>query len=620
MNYYPFIKSICLFLCLINSINLTAQSKFKVGIVPFKSDEKVINTFEPIMEYISSELGKRAEVNLVDEDNLAYYLDKGKYDVGIFTVFPYLKEKHDFPDLEVFATHQIKGSDHFYGSILCNKDSEISSLQDLRDKNFVFVKPTSTSGFKYPKGILTEYDIDIEESLSYDFSGGHEKAILALANKQCDAIAVDETRFAKVDSFSKSDFKELDRYQVPYHAYVISPRVSESDRAKIIEAFQHAHKNPEQRTLWDNPLGIEKFILKNDDYYNPIRRYLSIVRVKPTIKINVSSTENAKKYLSEFGDISSIIDQRIRRRLATTQRFSNKPSENPKYTMDIKLSHSAKNFSYHIELNDELLTDGDVVGDSLGIIIPQIAADELLIHSKIETPLLTNGEKWFITYGLKDGLNKEDYTFTYLNSNKEKVILNGNDIASISESNIQFKPEPSFLPNTMLTINYIEKAHEIPVVKKGRNYNIFSKEFWQQSFLDKSLALLGTFFGIMFAFLTTFLARKKKKKFKSILYDTNNLLKKFIDGQIEMETKVIQQKEEIRVSLEKGIITENQYLILNHRLEELEQIFEHRQKVKGDIAITEQEASEISEIVQDGKVTEKEFSRILKILRSKKES
>lgn len=604
------------FLVVFLSAGLLGQAKFKVGIVPFKSDEKVRNTFNPIMDYIASELGKKAEVNLVDAPNLAYYLEKGKYDVGIFTVFPYLKEKHDFPDLEVFATHQIKGSDHFYGSILCNKDAGINSLQELKDKTFMFVKPTSTSGFKYPKGILTEYDMDIDEALSYDFSGGHEEAILALANKECDAIAVDETRFEKIDSFSKDDFKELKRYIVPYHAYIISPKVSEVDRAEIIEAFKNAHKNPYQKALWENPLGIEKFLLKKDDYYNPIRRYLSIVRVKPTLDIHVSSTENAKKYLTDLGDISSIIDQRIRRKLAESQRFSNKPSENPTYDVHIKLSHLGKNFTYQIEVNNELLTDGDVVDDSLGITIPEIASGALLTHCKIETPLLTNGEKWFITYGLKDGLNSEDYTFEFLTPDKEKVVLTGNDIASINESSIQFKEEANFVHNTKMTIHFIEEAHAIPVIKKGRNYNIFSRTFWRQSFLDKLLALLGTFFGIAFAIYTTLYTRKKKKKFKAILYDTNNLLKKFIDGQIEMETKVIQQKEDIRVSLERGIITENQYLILNHRLEELEQIFEQRQRMKGDIAITEMEAEEISEIVQDGKVTEKEFSRILNILRT----
>lgn len=602
---------------LLFSSEIATQNKFRVGIVPFKSDEKVMTTFEPIMEFIGDELGARAEVNLVDGPNLAYNLEKGKYDIGIFTVFPYLKEKHDFPDLEVFCTHQIKGKDHFYGSILCNQDRGIETLQDLKGKEFIFVKPTSTSGFKYPNGILNEYEIDIESELNYDFAGGHEDAILALANNTCDAIAVDETRFSKIDSFSKSDFKELIRYKVPYHAYVISPTLSENKRLEIIETFKNAHKNPYQKALWENPLGIEKFLIKKDDYYNPIRRYLSIVRTKPTIEINVTSTENAKKFLSDYGDVKKIIDKRIRRKLAETKRFSNKPSDNPNYVMDIILSHVGKNFSYHIDLNDEPIMDGDIADDSLSIGIPEVAAEIFMTQSKIETPLLTNGQKWFITYGLKDGLNAQDYTFEFINDNKEKVVLTGNDIESINERSIHFKADPNFIPNTNMTINYIEKAHEIPVVKKGRNYNIFSREFWRQSFLDKLLALLGTFFGITFAIFTTLFARRKKKRFQSILNDTNSLLKKFIEGQIEMEAKVIQQKEDIRVSLEKGIITENQYLILNHRLEELEQIFEQRQKIRGDIAITEAEAKEIAAIVQDGKVTEKEFSRILSILRSR---
>lgn len=613
------IRSYIFLLLLLSPYLLDAQSRakqLKVGIIPFKSDEKVLNTFGPIMDAIGRDVDKKAEIRLVEGTDLAYYLSKGTYDIGIFTVFPYLREKHDFPELEVFATHQIDGADAFYGSILCNKDENIEDLNDLKGGKLLFVKPTSTSGFKYPKGILAEYDLDIEADAEYDFSGGHVESIVALKNKTCKAIAIDETRFAKVDSIEKSDFHELDRYKVPYHAYVLSPELDQELQDKIKEAFKSAHRNPDNRELWDNPLGIEKFIPKKDDYYNSLRRYLRIIRVKPSFDIKLSTSERAKERLDSHGDILSIITQKTRRLISESNRFSTAPSDNPVYEILIDISQAGDNYSQHIYINDEPVADGDISEEALGSELPLIVTESLLEKATINTELLTNGDKWFITYGLKDGLNHQDYVFEFMNDDNEKVILNGNDIIELNEMNIQFKSHPSFEAGTLMNISYSKEAHALQVAKSGRIFNIFRKEFWRQDFMDMSFALLGTFFGISVFLYTTLYGKKRKKHFKNILYQTNNLIKKFVEGHYEMETKLLDQKENIRTSLEKGHINENQFLILNHRLEELENLINYRNT--GDIPLCDEEVSEITDIIQDKVITEKEYTRIMKILKTKR--
>ena len=81
-----------------------------------------------------------------------------------------------------------------------------------------------------------------------------------------------------------------------------------------------------------------------------------------------------------------------------------------------------------------------------------------------------------------------------------------------------------------------------------------------------------------------------------------------------METRLIEQKEFISHALEEGHINENQFLILNNRIEDMQALLEHRGP-KGDVILTEEHADEIKDIIRDGKVTEREFTKIMSIIK-----
>ena len=608
-------KKLCLALMLFTVVSLGAQEKLKVGIVLYKTEEKVEQTFEPLMAYVAAELGKGAEIHIVHEDDLAYYLEEGIYDLGIFTVFPYLKEKADFPDLKVFATHHVEGKDHFYGTILASKESGIESWQDLEGKRFLFVKPTSTSGYNYPKGVLTEHSIDVEHgALDYGFAGGHQEAIVALVNGEVDAIAVDETRFKKVEGVEKSDFIELERFKVPYHAYVASPKIDTATRAGLKEIFGSAHRDPSTRALWDNPLGITRWELKTDDYYNVIRRYLRIIRVQPEVDINITSTANAKEMLKALGDVKTVMERRIRRYLAESNRFSNKHTHAAEYTIDLDLAVTGDHFSYQVKINDEYVTDGEVYPDSINTSVPRVASRALLKKAEIKTNLLFNGEEWFITYGFNDGINLEDYEFSFTSKSGRNVQIKESDIHLIDELNIFFDDNEDFYKDAPVIIRYgkeIKIEEEEDVTDIG-TYNIFSRSFWNQNYWDK-LGLIG---GIVVAIISAIIGKvvndRKKKRFKNILHQTNNLIKEYVDGHYKLEAKLIEQKDRISIALEEGHINENQFLILKQRIEDMQNIVDiHHQ---GDVKVTDEDAEEISNMVKDGTVTEKDFSRIMSIL------
>lgn len=612
-------KLLSFILGLLLSIPILAQEKLKVGIVLYKTQEKVEVTFQPLMDYVANEMGMEAEIHIVHEDDLAYYLNNGEYDLGIFTVFPYLKEKADFPGLKVFATHHVNGSDHFYGSILVKKNSGIDDLQDLKRKKFLFVKPTSTSGYQYPKGIFSEHSLDIDHGFfGYDFSGGHEESIQALANGEADGIAIDETRFTKVRGIEKNDFKELERFKVPYHAYVASPKMEADKRNKLTKIFAEAHKVPANRALWNNPLGITRWELKNDEYYNLIRRYLRIIRVQPEVGISFTATEKAQEQLNELGDVTTVMERRIRRLLAESNRFSDKLTHTPEFEINIDLAITGDHFSYQVKINNAFVTDGEIYSDSLNTIVPSVTTRSLLKKSIIKTNLLTNGSDWFITYGLNDGINIDDYEFSFLTESGRKIILEKHDIDKVDQLNTFFKSNSDFYRNAAVEITYgrsIKKEDEEDL-SDINTFNIFSRRFWRQHYWDKIGLLGGILIALISAIVGRFISQRKKKRFKNILHETNSLIKEYVDGHFKLETKLMEQKDKISQALEKGIINENQFMILKHRIEDMQNIVDIQRN--GDVKVVEEDAEEIADIVKDGMVTEKEFSRIMTILSKSK--
>lgn len=606
--------SLCFSLIVITSFS---QEKLRIGIIQYKTEEKVNETFKPLIRYVAEKAGMDVEIEIVPGEDLGFLLNDGTFDIGIFTVFPYLNAKKEFPDLRVFATHQVAGLDHFYGSILVNKDSDIEDLSGLEGKSFSFVKPTSTSGYKYPKGIFTELGLDIESGfMDFTHSGGHEESILALKEGMVEGIAVDETRFDKLDGISKNDFKELERYKVPYHAYVFSPKMDTAQRHKLEGIFVSAHRDPATRKLFDNSLNIEKWLPIQDEYYNLIRRYLRIIRIKPSVEYEIVSTPNAQKKLDELGDIVAVMDGRIRRALNASQRFAKTSSKDPEFNGEIMISATSDHYSYQIKVNGEFMTDGQVIEDSLETQIPRAFAEAMLKSSEVITNLLFNGKEWFVTYGKNDGLDAVNYVFEIIDKEGRTKTIEGDQVKRVDDLHIFFETDTLFTKGSPVTIKYRHELRKLSDDDVEETYNVFSKNFWKRDSWDKFGVILAILLASLSGVVGKVLTDRKKKRFRNILNQTNELIKEYVDGHLKLETRLIEQKDHIGNALDQGHINENQYLILKHRIEDLQNLVDFQRS--GEADLTEDDQSEITEIIQDGKVTEGDFSRIMGILNKKK--
>ncbi|MEM6802691.1 MAG: PhnD/SsuA/transferrin family substrate-binding protein, partial [Bacteroidota bacterium] len=341
------------------------QGNFRVGIIKYKSQEAFIATYKPLMSYLAKELDKQLVFEIVPEDELAYRISEGMYDLGIFTPFPYLRAKMDFPQLEVFASHTVNGEDSYSGCIMIRKESGINSLHQLKASSFLFVKPSSTSGYKYPKGIFKERNLDIDAGFfEYDFSGGHDLSLQALIQKEVDGIAVDTRVYDGLTSVQKGDYHMLECYEIPYHAYVMNPQMDSSLRLALKEAMFKAHKNPRTRKIFSNPLQIEKWHAQEDGAYNSLRRYLRIVRVKPSVHVSWEIRSAAQQLLNERGDLLALLKESCLNRLRASQRFKEVSDQEIQMenTREVKITLGVidKQLHYNYYLEGDQIGEGNL--------------------------------------------------------------------------------------------------------------------------------------------------------------------------------------------------------------------------------------------------------------------
>lgn len=589
------------------------MQQLRVGVIPYKTDQKVLDTYQPLFSYVSDKLGVELEFQLVSEQELGYALDQGDLDLGVFTVFPYLGAKTDFPDLEVFASHLVSGNDHYKGAILSRRSEDVTSITDLKGKRIGFVKPTSTSGYHLPKSIIEEYDVVVEAD-QVVFTGGHDAAIEALANGEVDAIGIDLAGFEKV-AHLRSAFRELYTFEIPYHAYVMSPKLAATDREQISAIMFKASKDPSARKRFQTtPLKLTAWVPKNESYYNSLRRYLREVRIKPHVSLTLNVQENTRNVLAKSGDILSLLQNDIAQEIKESGRFDLK-SNDPLHTLDIEVSLFAVEdlFHYQIQVGDHQAGKGDITLQALKSALPKIAVQHLLEDQVLETPLLEKETEWFVTYGADDGFNLYHYRFDWIKASGEVEQIASDEI-KISKKNLHFERLKA-LPGDRLRISYIpaEIKDDGSEVALAPSHNIFSAKFWRQDYWDKLGLILGVVFALVSALVGRLFTRRKQERFKTILYETNELIKDFINDHLEFEARVIEQKEQISKLFEKGTINENQFMILTKRIEEVSVLMER--VTPQDVHLSDQQKGEIEGIIEDGKITEKEFGRIMSILR-----
>ena len=260
------------------------EKVIKMGFVPLKNSEKLVEDLKPISDYLSERLGVKVEAFTASNYiGVVEGLGSGSVDFGIIPPFSSLLAQKQSSAKPILTSKGKTGKPGYTAELYVRKDSGIKSLQDVKGKKVAFVDPSSSSGYIYPGAMLVEAGLNLDKDISYQFSGGHDKSLQLLLNKDVDVIATFdgvEERYAKDFPQAKTDIQKLATSDmIPGVMVTTSSKMDKELQEKLEKALRDIEKDPKMKELFTKMFSITGFTDVDQDAYKKVEATAKVMNV-----------------------------------------------------------------------------------------------------------------------------------------------------------------------------------------------------------------------------------------------------------------------------------------------------------------------------------------------------
>jgi phosphonate transport system substrate-binding protein len=158
---------------------LAGSNELVIALVPEKNIFEQKKRYHYITEYLSDNLNIHVKVQILpDYGEICQAFLDGKADVGFFGSFCYGLIRSNAEAEPIARPVWLNGSSTYSGYLFVRKDSDIKTVDDMKDKRLALVHKATTAGYIFPLQYFRDHGVEnLEEYFSkIHFCGNHDAA------------------------------------------------------------------------------------------------------------------------------------------------------------------------------------------------------------------------------------------------------------------------------------------------------------------------------------------------------------------------------------------------------------------------------------------------------------
>ena len=260
--------------------------EYSFATYPSNNPSKIIQAFTPLMEYLNAQSGDSFKLIVTkDYEELTKRIEEKSVDFAWVNSKNFVLLKESIPSLQYLVTyleHSQSGNitPYYQSFIVALKDSNISSLEEAKGKDFAFTDKESTSGYAYPLMILESKKIDPYTFFrKVFFLKKHDKVIESLIHHSIEIGAIsDGTYYNAVEKYGDKFVILATSEPIPLDAIIASENVSHQDAQRIATLLAKVPLDSLSNKAFKDYLGWASagFVKKDEHFYDMFRRTLKV--------------------------------------------------------------------------------------------------------------------------------------------------------------------------------------------------------------------------------------------------------------------------------------------------------------------------------------------------------
>ena len=253
------------------------ESPLRLAFIPQENPEKLLGDIKAVTAWLADEIGVPVEGFVtIDHAAAVEALRNGDADISFMGALPFVWAEAEIGAVPLLS-EVYRDAPSYTGRVFVRRDSGITALADLRNRDIAFADPISESGYLYPlaefeKAGLIEGPGEAESFFGrIFFAGGYQQAMQAMAEGLVDAAGASQyadllltpEQQAEVTWISESD-------PIPSHVVIARPGLDPDIQTKFVDAMMKLNE-PANRDMLRYLYGPDGYVVSDAGAFDGVR-------------------------------------------------------------------------------------------------------------------------------------------------------------------------------------------------------------------------------------------------------------------------------------------------------------------------------------------------------------